>query len=150
MSPICYLSRVAHFSAAHRLHNPSLSAETNRQVFGKCNHPGGHGHNYIIEVVVRGPVNSETGMLISIDDLKQWIKSAVLDIMDHRNIDQDIAYFKARPSTAENIAVFSWIRLSQVMPPGLLHQVIVSETIKNKASFSGEGLTDKDIEACIV
>ncbi|KAJ2715127.1 hypothetical protein H4R19_001369, partial [Coemansia spiralis] len=74
----------------------------------------------------------------------QWIKAAVLDTVDHRNLDRDVAYFRTRPSTTENLAVFIWLRLAQVVPAGLLYQVIVSETPKNKVIFSGEGLDDSD------
>ncbi|KAJ2162239.1 hypothetical protein GGF46_000856 [Coemansia sp. RSA 552] len=147
---ISCVSRTEHFSAAHRLHSPHLSAEENHRVFGKCNHASGHGHNYVLETIVRGPVDRRTGMVVNIDDLKRWIKAAVLDVVDHRHLDADIAYFRTRPSTTENLAVFVWIRLAQVMPHGLLHQVVLSETPKNKVLYDGEGLTDSDFAECVV
>ncbi|KAJ2849067.1 hypothetical protein IWW36_002896 [Coemansia brasiliensis] len=150
MPPISQVSRTEHFSAAHRLHSPHLSDDENQQVFGKCNHHSGHGHNYVLETVVRGPIDARTGMVVNITDLKRWIKAAVLDVLDHRNLDADVAYFRNYPSTTENLAVFIWMRLTQTMPPGLLHQVIVSETPKNKVVFNGEGLSESDFEACIV
>ncbi|KAJ2780294.1 hypothetical protein H4R18_003530 [Coemansia javaensis] len=145
MPPVASVSRTEHFSAAHRLHSPHLDAEQNRLVYGKCNHASGHGHNYVLETVVRGPIDPATGMVANISDLKGWIKGAVLDVVDHRNLDVDVAYFRTRPSTTENLAVFVWIRLAQAMPPGLLHQVVLYETPKNKVVFSGEGLTDSDL-----
>ncbi|KAJ2720711.1 hypothetical protein GGI07_004438 [Coemansia sp. Benny D115] len=145
-----YISRTEHFSAAHRLHSPHLSDEENREVFGKCNHSSGHGHNYVVETIVSGPIDRKTGMVVNINDLKLWIKTAVLDVVDHRNLDADIAFFKTRPSTTENLAVFIWIRLSQLMPRGLLHKVVVSETPKNKVEFTGDGLEETDFRDCTV
>ncbi|KAJ1857506.1 hypothetical protein GGH12_002183 [Coemansia sp. RSA 1822] len=150
MPPIACVSRTEHFSAAHRLNNSLLSAEENRQIFGKCNHPNGHGHNYILETIVRGPVDARTGMVANISDLKHWIQAAVLDVVDHRNLDADIEYFRVHPSTTENLAVFIWIRLARIMPPGILYQIIISETAKNKVIYSGEGLTDSDYDECVV
>ncbi|KAJ2234217.1 hypothetical protein GGF40_003842 [Coemansia sp. RSA 1286] len=150
MPPTCYLSRTEHFSAAHRLHSLYLSDEENRTVFGKCNNANGHGHNYVLETVVGGPIDPKTGMVASLDDLKHWINTAVMDVLDHRNLDADIAYFKNRPSTVENLAAFIWIRLSQTVPAGLLHKIIVSETPKNKVIFAGEGLTKAELDECVL
>ncbi|KAJ1834940.1 hypothetical protein IWW55_003904 [Coemansia sp. RSA 2706] len=149
MPAISCVSRTEHFSAAHRLHSPHLSDEENRQIFGKCNHPSGHGHNYMLETVVRGPIDVRTGMVANISDLKCWVKRAVLDVVDHRNLDADIAFFRSHPSTTENLAMFIWMRLARIMPPGLLHQVILSETPKNKVIFSGEGLDSRDFDECL-
>ncbi|KAI7827841.1 6-pyruvoyl tetrahydrobiopterin synthase-like protein [Kickxella alabastrina] len=150
MPPTGSISRTEHFSAAHRLHSPHLSDEENRRVFGKCNHASGHGHNYVLETIVRGPIDAKTGMVVNIEHLKRWIKAAVLDVADHRNLDADIAFFKTRPSTTENLAVFIWIRLTQLMPAGLLHKIVVSETPKNKVVFTGDGLADTDFRDCVV
>ncbi|KAJ2356304.1 hypothetical protein IWW50_004661 [Coemansia erecta] len=150
MPPIACVSRTEHFSAAHRLHNPLLSNEENQQIFGKCNHPSGHGHNYVLETVVRGPVDARTGMVANLSDLKRWIQAAVLDVVDHRNLDTDIMYFHTHPSTTENLSMFIWMRLAHIMPPGILYKVILSETPKNKVVFGGEGLTDSDFDECIV
>ncbi|KAJ1666802.1 hypothetical protein IW140_002543 [Coemansia sp. RSA 1813] len=150
MPHIVHLSLNEHFSAAHRLNNSHLSAEENVKFYGKCNHHNGHGHNYDLVVTVSGPIDSKTGMVINAQMLKDWVNTRVLDILDHRNIDKDVAYFNDRPSTCENLAVFIWIRLSQVMPAGLLHKIDLWETSKISVSFAGEGLTDEDIEKCTV
>ncbi|KAJ2773976.1 hypothetical protein IWQ57_001038 [Coemansia nantahalensis] len=144
MPAIASVTRTEHFSSAHRLNSPQLSTEDNARVYGKCNHINGHGHNYVLETVVTGPVDAVTGMVVNISDLKQWIKAAVLDIVDHRNLDRDVAYFRTRPSTTENFAVFIWLRLARVLPAGLQHKVILWETPKNKVVFSGEGLDESD------
>ncbi|PIA15640.1 putative pyruvoyl tetrahydrobiopterin synthase [Coemansia reversa NRRL 1564] len=150
MPLVACVSRTEHFSAAHRLHSPYLSVEENRRIFGKCNHASGHGHNYVLETILRGPVDERTGMVVNIDDLKRWIKSAVLDVVDHRNLDVDVSYFEQHPSTTENLAAFIWIRLAQTIPHGLLHQIVLSETPKNKVIYTGEGLTDSDLSSCVV
>ncbi|KAJ2784290.1 hypothetical protein GGI15_002307 [Coemansia interrupta] len=150
MAPTAYVSRTEHFSAAHRLHSQHLSDEENRQLYGNCNHASGHGHNYVLETIFCGPIDPETGMVVNISDAKRWIKAAVLDVVDHRNLDVDIAFFKKRTSTIENLAVFIWARLLQHVPEELLFKIVVSETPKNKVEFSGDGLTAADIEECIL
>merc|ERR1712106_1116628 len=100
------------FSCAHRLHSPSLSQEQNQDIFGKCNNKHGHGHNYVIEVTVVGQPDKTTGMVVNIADLKIWIKEKVMDVLDHRNIDKEVEYFKnGVVSTTENVAVFCWEQL---------------------------------------
>ena len=83
---IAYLTRRDHFSACHRLNSAALSAEENVAIFGKCNNPNGHGHNYVIEVTVCGKVDKDTGMVMNLTDLKLVIKEAVTDVLDHKNI----------------------------------------------------------------
>lgn len=126
------------FSASHRLHVQSLSDAKNKELFGACNNPNGHGHNYAIVVSVRGPVDPTTGMVMNISDLKGIIKDTVLDVVDHKNLDKDVPYFKNRPSTSENVAVFCWEALAKSVPPGLLHEVRIEETEKNFVSFHGK------------
>ena len=100
--------RKAHFNAAHRLHNPKWSAEKNKEVFGVCNNPNYHGHNYEIEVKVVGEVDSETGYLIDLKILKDLIKKEVEDRFDHKNLNLDTEEFKDLNPTAENICYVIW------------------------------------------
>ncbi|XP_021368616.1 6-pyruvoyl tetrahydrobiopterin synthase-like [Mizuhopecten yessoensis] len=139
-SPIVYISRTESFSACHRLHSTQLSDEENRKIFGKCNNPYGHGHNYSVEVILRGPVDPVTGMVMNLTDLKKFMNMAIMDVMDHKNVDKDVPYFKDVVSTAENIAVFIWKSLSQHLESGLLYEVKVHETGKNVAFYRGEHL----------
>jgi len=143
-----FISRTESFSAAHRLHSSQLSAEGNRAVYGKCNHGNYHGHNYKFDVVVRGVVNGMTGMIVNVSDLKEWIRTEVLDIVDHKNLDLDVEFFKSCPSTSENICVFIWIQLKEVFDKQRrkleadgycfeLFEVRVYETEKNVAFFRG-------------
>ncbi|XP_028675130.1 6-pyruvoyl tetrahydrobiopterin synthase [Erpetoichthys calabaricus] len=133
-----YISRSETFSASHRLHSKSLSDEENERIFGKCNNPNGHGHNYKVEVTVRGEIDPVTGMIINITDLKKYIEMAVMKPLDHKNLDKDVPYFANVVSTAENIAVFIWDSLQKLMEPNLLYEVKVFETDKNIACYRGE------------
>ncbi|XP_075721891.1 6-pyruvoyl tetrahydrobiopterin synthase purple isoform X2 [Rhipicephalus microplus] len=93
-TPVASVTRIESFSASHRLHSPSLSDAQNAAIFGKCNNPNGHGHNYKLEVTVTGPVDTATGMVINIIDLKKYIQSEVMDALDHKNLDKDVPYFQ--------------------------------------------------------
>lgn len=141
MSPICYLTRKEHFSSAHRLNAPGLSEQENKEIFGKCNHINGHGHNYELEVTIRGPINPITGMIYNIADLKACIKTCVLDVLDHRNLDIDVEYFYTRPSTTENLSVWIWQNLKHAfsLPQNvLLFEVKLAETNSNIVVYRGE------------
>ncbi|XP_060063703.1 6-pyruvoyl tetrahydrobiopterin synthase-like [Ylistrum balloti] len=137
-NPVVYISRTESFSACHRLNSSELSKEENKEIYGKCNNPNGHGHNYTVEVILRGPVDPVTGMVMNLTDLKKFMNMAIMDVMDHKNIDKDVPYFKNVVSTAENIAVFIWRSLSEHLDPGLLYEVKVYETGKNVAFYRGE------------
>lgn len=105
-----YLTRKAYFSAAHRYHNPKFSDEENRRVFGKCNFPHGHGHNYVVEVTVRGEPAPDTGMVINLVQLDKVIK-IVTEEVDHKHLNMDLPYFADVIPTTENIALFLWKRI---------------------------------------
>ena len=87
-----YVTRKADFSAAHRLYNPSWSDKQNDEVFGKCNNPNGHGHNYILEVTVRGDVDDSTGYLVDLKKLKEVIRVRVIEKVDHKNLNTDVEF----------------------------------------------------------
>jgi 6-pyruvoyltetrahydropterin/6-carboxytetrahydropterin synthase len=128
-------SRSYVFSAAHRLHAPQLSDEENRAIFGKCNNPNGHGHNYTLEVTVHGPVDPVTGMVIDLVEMDQRVR-AVLAQIDHTHLDQQIAAFGAQTSTAENIVVYLWNELAPRFE-GRLAYLKLWETNKNMFEYSG-------------
>jgi len=123
------------FSAAHRLHAPSLSDEQNRAIFGKCNNPNGHGHNYTLEVTVRGAVAAATGMVIDLVDMDRIVRG-VLDELDHKHLDREVAGFVDQTSTAENIVVYLWDRLAPHFAGHLAH-LKLWETKKNIVEYSG-------------
>ncbi|GBB87896.1 hypothetical protein RclHR1_01440011 [Rhizophagus clarus] len=146
MSSIVYLSRIETFSAAHRLHSPSLSDEENEKLYGKCNNPNGHGHNYKVEVIVKGEIDPLTGMVMNLEDLKECIKITVMNVLDHKNLDHDVTYFKDIPSTSENLAVFIWYSikdyLSEKSYKGILYEIKLYETEKNVVIYRGEKSDD--------
>ncbi|XP_063077304.1 6-pyruvoyl tetrahydrobiopterin synthase [Engraulis encrasicolus] len=135
---IAYITRVQSFSACHRLHSKALSDEENKRIFGKCNNPNGHGHNYKVEVTVRGKIDIRTGMVMNLTDLKQYIEKAIMEPLDHKNLDKDVPYFADVVSTTENLAVFIWDGLAKLLPPNLLYEVKVHETDKNIVVYRGE------------
>ncbi len=136
--PIVRVTRRLHFSAGHRLHNPKLSDEENREIYGLCNNPGGHGHNYGLEVTLRGEVDPKTGYVFDLKRLKEIVERAVLADVDHANLNVDVPWLEGIIPTAENIAVQIWRRLEQVLPEGMLERVVVSESERNLVEYSGE------------
>lgn len=131
------VSRKAHFNAAHRLFNPNWSFEKNDEVFGKCNNPNYHGHNYELIVSVRGTIDPETGYVIDMKDLKQLIKEHVEEPFDHKNLNLDTEDFKELNPTAENIAVVIWNKLRAHLKDELELKIKLYETERNFVEFEG-------------
>jgi 6-pyruvoyltetrahydropterin/6-carboxytetrahydropterin synthase len=130
--------RVAHFNAAHRLYNKNWSFEKNESVFGKCNNPNFHGHNYKLEVWVTGPINPETGYVIDLGELKAIIKTEVEDRFDHKNLNEDTAEFKHLNPTAENISMVIYEILKNAIPQHLALRVRLYETERNVVECNGD------------
>ncbi len=130
-----YITRSYVFSAAHRLHAPALSDAENLEVYGKCNNPRGHGHNYTIEVTVKGPVDPLTGMVIDLPDIDRIVRS-VLEQVDHKHLDHEISAFRSQVSTAENIVVYLWNELAPQFEGRLAH-LKLWETKKNVFEYTG-------------
>ena len=125
-----------YFEAAHRLHNPQQSDDWNRRVFGKCNNLHGHGHNYVLEVVVEGETNSETGYLIDMKDLKDILHRAVVNQVDHRHLNLEVDWLEGVIPTAENLAQVFFEQIAPELPPEItLNEVTVHETERNRASY---------------
>eukprot|EP00275_Glaucocystis_incrassata_P001891 EC124242.1.p1 GENE.EC124242.1~~EC124242.1.p1 ORF type:complete len:143 (+),score=10.91 EC124242.1:154-582(+) len=136
--PIVSIIRREHFSACHRLHNPALSDEDNLRIYGKCNNPNGHGHNYVVEVTVRGPVDPKTGMVMNLVDLKEAMNTTIMKTMDHKHLDKDVPAFKNMVSTTENVCIVIWQSLAPLLPKGPLYEVKVHETENNVAYYRGD------------
>ncbi|MEC8133589.1 MAG: 6-carboxytetrahydropterin synthase [Bacteroidota bacterium] len=132
------VSRRAHFNAAHRLYRPQWSTEKNEAIFGKCNNPHFHGHNYELIVSVTGEVDPETGYVVDVKILKDYIKSEVEDAFDHKNLNLEVPEFKEKNPTAENIAVVIYNKLKLVLDPHLDLEVTLYETPRNFVSYSGK------------
>ena len=130
------LTRVYHFSAAHRLENPALTAEQNAQRYGVCHRP--HGHNYYLEVTVRGEPDPVTGMLIDVGRVDDVVAAAVLDDVDHRSL-EEVPSLAGVITTGESLARAFWGLLAPAVRPGALARVAVVETAKNRFEYAGEG-----------
>jgi len=133
-----YLTRKAEFSAAHYYHNPQLSSEENQRVFGKCNNPNGHGHNYTLEVTVKGAVDPKSGFVVDLKQLKDVMSSEVLDALDHRFLNKEVPEFAIKIPTTENLAITIWQRLEPKLKAAQLHRVRVYETPDLFVDFYGE------------
>lgn len=134
-----FLTRSYEFSAAHRLHSVQLSEERNQEIFGKCNNPYGHGHNYRVEVTVQGPVDERTGMMVDLAYLDRVVNEEVLARYDHKNLNQDAEEFRALNPTTENLVKVIWRRLAPRLKHPPLYRVTVHETDKNSFAYYGEG-----------
>lgn len=126
------------FSAAHRLNNPDRDAEWNRRTYDKCDNPAGHGHNYAIEVSVRGKIDPETGMVIDLKRLKDIMRDRVVDRVDHTNLNEDVDFLRGVIPTAENLARAFWQQLASALPAGELYEVMLQETERNSVRYRGE------------
>jgi len=133
-----YVTRRETFSAAHRLFNPKFTPEENEKIFGKCSNPNWHGHNYILEVVVSGNPNPETGFVINLSELKKIIKEFVINKVDHKNLNTETDFMKGIIPSTENITVAIWKELYDKIPSGKLYSVKVSETENNFFEYRGE------------
>jgi 6-pyruvoyltetrahydropterin/6-carboxytetrahydropterin synthase len=132
------VSRKAHFNAAHRLHNPKWSDEKNRAVFGKCNNPNYHGHNYELIVKVTGEIDPDTGYVMDMKVLADLIHDEIEERFDHQNLNLDVPEFKDLNPTAENIAVVIWELLRPHIDPIKTLKVELYETERNIVEYSGE------------
>ena len=126
------------FNAAHRLFNPEWSDEKNMEVFGKCSNPNYHGHNYVLETWIEGPVNTETGYVIDLKILKQLIRDEVCERFDHRNLNLDCDEFKTLKPSAENIALVIWNILRPKVDRSLNLMVRLWETENNIVEYDGK------------
>ena len=131
------VSRKAHFNAAHRLYRKDWSDEKNNSVFGKCSNPHFHGHNYELTVKIYGELDKETGMVFELKRMKGIIKKEVEDVLDHKNLNLDIPYFKNIVPTTENLAIFIWKKLYDAFKIDCKLTVILYETPRNFVEFSG-------------
>jgi 6-pyruvoyltetrahydropterin/6-carboxytetrahydropterin synthase len=131
------LGRRYHFSASHRLHSVHLTEEENCQVFGKCNNPYGHGHNYTVEVIVSGKVDPATGMIANLADLDDFVGRHILDEFDFKSLNEDVPAFRDTVPTTENLCVEIFQRLKS-FPSAKLERIRVEETGKNSFEYAGE------------
>jgi len=131
------LTRGYHFSASHRLHSPHLTDEQNRELFGACNNPHGHGHNYELEVTVGGEMDDRTGMIVDIDALDEIVNREVIERYDHRNLNAELPEFADKNPTSEALLQEIWNRLKPTVPAELV-RVVLRETPRNVFEYTGD------------
>jgi len=131
------LTRRYRFSASHRLHSPDFSEAENQRLYGKCSNPYGHGHNYILEVTLTGPVDPATGMVANLGDLDPFVEREVVDAFDHKYVNEEVPEFKDKVPTTENLCREIYRRLKP-FPKADLEKVRIEETRKNSFEFAGE------------
>ena len=132
------LTRRYRFAASHRLHSAAFSEAENRALYGKCNNPFGHGHNYVLEVTVRGQPDPVTGYIIDLSRLKQILNRAVVDKCDHRNLNDEVDFLRGIIPSTENLVIAFWHEIApRLHAPAQLHCVRLYETPRNYAEFFG-------------
>ena len=131
-------TRRMRFNAAHRVHNPALSDEENQRLFGKCNNPNWHGHNYVLEVSVRGAVEERTGYVMDLARLRDIVQREVIDRVDHRNLNLDVDFMRGIIPTSENIVVACWRVIAPHVAPARLTRLRLWETENNYVEYEGE------------
>ncbi|MBT4904254.1 MAG: 6-carboxytetrahydropterin synthase [Flavobacteriaceae bacterium] len=130
------VSRKAHFNAAHRLYRKDWSDEQNDAIFGKCSNPNFHGHNYELIVSVTGPIDPNTGYVMDMKVLKDYIKSEVEDAFDHKNLNIEVPEFADTIPTAENIVVVIYNKLKKILTSEQSMEVVLYETPRNFVTYS--------------
>lgn len=135
--PDVTVTRRLSFNAAHRVHNPALSDEENHRLFGKCNNPNWHGHNYTLDVSVRGAIDPRTGYVVDLGAIKTLVTEHVVDLIDHRNFNLDVPFMQGIIPTSENIIVAIWDRLAPLIHPAKLVRLVLQETESNSVEYTG-------------
>ena len=142
-APVAHLTRRYDFAASHRLDSKALSADENRRVYGKCNNPYVHGHNYSLEVTVAGPISGTTGMVVNLADLDRVVREEILDRFDHTNLNVDVENFRGAAPTSENLIVEihrllcnRWGR-EAALREARLAKVLLQETGRNSFEYLG-------------
>jgi len=141
--PELELTHRQEFAASHRLHDPALGDEENRRLYGPCNNPWGHGHNYEVEVCVRGVVPA-SGMILNLNDLARIMREEIIDRVDHKHLDHDVPFLEGRITTAENLAIAFWDRLQPRLEEYRgcrLHRIRVCESRNSYVDYLGPSRT---------
>jgi len=134
-----YITRRERFSAAHRMYRNDWTDEENLKVFGKCSNPNWHGHDYVLQVTVKGIVPEELGFFMNITTLKQIIKDKIIDKADHKNLNLDVSFMRGKIATTENLAIAIWNELKPAIEKegAVLHCVKIAETENNSIEYYG-------------
>jgi 6-pyruvoyltetrahydropterin/6-carboxytetrahydropterin synthase len=135
--PTVTVTRRLRFNAAHRVHNPALSDEENAAIFGKCNNPNWHGHNYTLDVSVRGPVDERTGYVLDLSVVRDTVRRELIDKVDHKNFNLDVDFMRGVNPTSENIVTAFWRVLEPALRPARLTRLVLWETENNYVEYDG-------------
>ena len=135
--PIVTVTRLIRFNAAHRVHNPALSDAENTRLFGKCNNPNGHGHNYTLEVSVSGEPDPVTGYVMDLAEIQRVVEQAYVNQVDHRNFNLDVPFMRGTIPTTENIIVACWQQVEPALRPARLTKLRLWETENNYVEYEG-------------
>jgi 6-pyruvoyltetrahydropterin/6-carboxytetrahydropterin synthase len=133
-----FITRQVHFNSAHRLHNPARSQRWNEAQYGLCTNPHWHGHNYVLEVTLRGRPDPDTGYIMDLGELKRILHRAVVDKCDHRNLNEEVPFLRGIIPSTENLVIAFWQEIEPLIPPpGVLDCVRLYETPRNFAEYRG-------------
>lgn len=135
--PTVTVTRRVRFNAAHRVHNPALGDDENARLFGKCNNPNWHGHNYTLDVSVAGETDAKTGYVFDLAKLKQVVEKEITSLVDHRNFNLDVPFMKDIIPTSENIVIEFWKILQPRVAPATLKRLVLWETENNYVEYEG-------------
>jgi 6-pyruvoyltetrahydropterin/6-carboxytetrahydropterin synthase len=135
--PIVSITRIVRFNAAHRVYNPSLSDEENQRLFGKCNNPNWHGHNYTLEVTVEGEVEAKTGFVVNLADIKKTVEREIVDVIDHKNLNLDVPFMSGTIPSTENLVLACWRILAPAVAPARLSKLKLWETENQYVEYDG-------------
>jgi 6-pyruvoyltetrahydropterin/6-carboxytetrahydropterin synthase len=132
-----YITRQVHFNSAHRLYNPTKSQKWNEERYGLCTNPHWHGHNYVLEVTVRGEPDPETGYVMDLSELKRILQRTILDQCDHRNLNDQVEFLRGINPSTENLVIAFWEQIEPHITTGKLHRVKLYETPRNFVEYYG-------------
>jgi 6-pyruvoyltetrahydropterin/6-carboxytetrahydropterin synthase len=135
--PLLTVTRRLTFNAAHRVHNPTLTDEENSKLFGKCNNPNWHGHNYVLEVSVTGEPDPVTGYVIDLGTVKRVVESEFVEQVDHKNLNIDVPFMRGTNPTSENIIIACWRVIEPALRPARLSRLRLWETENNHVEYDG-------------
>ena len=135
--PTVTVTRRMRFNAAHRVHNPALSEEENRALFGKCNNPNWHGHNYVLDISVRGELDERTGYVMDLGKIRDNVDREIIQKVDHRNLNLEVEFLRDRIPTTENVVVAFWRVLEPALRPARLARLVLWETVNHYVEYEG-------------
>lgn len=133
-----YITKKLDFSAAHRVYNPNFTDEENANCFGRCNNPNGHGHNYELEVTIKGEVNPETGYLMDLKELKSIINREIIDKVEHKFLNYDVDFLQGIIPSSENLCIAFWNILKKAITQAELHEIKLYESKTSSVTYRGE------------